>query len=78
MATIPPISPADPPRSRISLELSPAVSLLLDHVADITGSTKVQIANAALLEALPGLLDRSDLISKRLQAVTQSNNAKKR
>lgn len=65
----------EPPRLRVSLELSSPVSLLLDHIAEVTGASKVQIVNAALLEALPGLLERADLIGKRSSALTQSISA---
>jgi hypothetical protein len=75
MSSIPVV---EPPRLRVSLELSPSVSLLLDHIAELTGASKVQIVNAALLEALPGLLERADLIGKRSQALTQSHTAAKR
>jgi hypothetical protein len=65
-------------RPRISIELSAPVSLLLDHVADVTGATKAQVINAALLDALPGLLERADVLQKRSVALTQSQAQKKR
>lgn len=65
-------------RPRISIELSAPVSLLLDHVADVTGATKAQVINAALLDALPGLLERADVLQKRSVALTQSQSQKKR
>ena len=63
--TPPPVS-----RGRLSLDLSLAVSLLLDHVSDVTGATKSQIVNAALLDALPGLLERADTLQKRSLALS--------
>lgn len=65
----------EPSRLRVSFELSQPVSLLLDHIAQVTGSTKVQIVNSVLVEALPGLVERADLIGKRSQALTQSHSA---
>ena len=50
----------------------PAVSLLLDHIATVTGSPKSQIVNQALFDALPLLLDRVDALAKRSQALSQS------
>lgn len=72
---------ANPPvisRPRLSIDLAPSVSLLLDHVSEVTGSTKAQIINAALLDALPGLLDRSDLLQKRANVLNQPQMQKKR
>jgi hypothetical protein len=72
---------ANPPvisRPRLSIDLAPSVSLLLDHVSEVTGSTKAQIINAALLDALPGLLDRSDLLQKRANVLSQPQMQKKR
>ena len=46
-------------RPRITIELSTQVSLLLDYVADVTGATKSQVINSALLDALPALLELS-------------------
>lgn len=74
MAETPPASS----RPRLSLDLAPAVSLLLDHVAEVTGSTKTQIINAALLDALPSLLERADTLQKRAQVLSQPQNQKKR
>lgn len=72
MATNPPELTQMGERSRLSLELSPAVSLLLDHIATVTGSPKSQIVNQALFDALPLLLDRVDALAKRSQALSQS------
>jgi hypothetical protein len=67
-----------PDRSRITLELSASVLLLLDHVCDVTGASRSGIINAALLDALPGLLERSDGLYKRTQALTNTQASKKR
>lgn len=60
------------------MELSAQVSLLLDHVSEVTGATKVQVINSALLDALPALLERAELLQKRGNALLQSQTAKKR
>lgn len=74
--TLAPVAP-EPVRFRVNIELSPAVSLCLDHVCDVTGSTRSQLINAALMDALPGLVERADVVSKRHQALVQST-AKRR
>jgi len=65
-------------RPRISIELSPHVSLLLDHISDVTGATKAQVINSALLDALPALLERSEVLQKRVNALAQAQVSKKR
>lgn len=65
-------------RSRITIELSTQVSLLLDYVADVTGATKSQVINSALLDALPALLERAEVLQKRGNALSQSQASKKR
>lgn len=65
-------------RLRANIELSAAVSLCLDHVCEATGSTRSQLINSALLEALPGLIERADLFAKRAQSLTQSATAKRK
>lgn len=65
-------TPKEPPRPRLTFELSPNVLLLLDHVCEVTGSTKSQVINAALLDALPALVERSDFLLKRGQALIQA------
>jgi hypothetical protein len=75
IATTPPNSPDRP---RLSVELSPAVSLLLDHINQVTGTPKAQIVSQALLYALPGLLERSEMLQKRAQALTPGQTQKKR
>ncbi|GEM_PF-2251392 len=58
-------------RNRVSVDLSATVASLLDHVSAVTGTPKAQILSQALLDALPGLLERSDAFQKR-QALLQS------
>lgn len=65
-------------RPRINLDLSPSVLLLLDHVVEITGASRSSLINAALVDALPGLLERSDGLQKRSMALIQPNQSKKR
>jgi hypothetical protein len=65
-------------RTRVSVDLSAHVSLLLDHVCEVTGANKSQLVLSALMDALPGLLERSDALQKRSAALTQSQAAKRR
>jgi len=65
-------------RFRVNFELSPSVVLCLEHVCEVTGSTKSQVINTALLDSLPALVDRADMLLKRGQALKQSNIAKHR
>jgi uncharacterized protein (DUF1778 family) len=64
-------------RSRLTLELSPAVANLLDHISAITGSTKTQIVQTAITDALPDLLARADLLKKRHNELTVQKNPKR-
>lgn len=65
-------------RQRLSLDLAPSVSLLLDHVSTVTGTPKSQLVMQALLEALPELLERADSIDKRAAAMRQRPQGGKR
>lgn len=67
-----------PARPRLSVELSPSVSLLLDHVADVTGESKAGIVSAALLAALPEILARADGLKKRVGELTQASAHKRK
>lgn len=69
---------SEPVRSRVQLELSPPVLLCLDHICEVTGSTRTQLVNAALMEALPGLLERADTVAKRSRELVQVQASKKR
>ena len=65
-------------RPRLSVELSPAVSLLLDHINTVTGTPKAQLVSQALLEALPGLLERAETLQKKAAVLSQAQTQKKR
>lgn len=65
---LPPQSPTVADRQRLSLDLSPPVSALLDHVSTVTGVPRSQVALAALLDALPVLVERADQVQARHQA----------
>lgn len=71
-------SPAAPERQRLSLDLSPQVALLLDHVSELTGVPRSQLATEALLVALPALLERAEGIQKRAQAMQRPQAGGKR
>lgn len=70
-----PKTPVLPERTRITVDLSPAVLSLLDHVSGVTGVTRTQIVAQLVVDALPQLCARSDEISKR---ALQLNSGKKR
>ena len=70
--------PASPPRDRLSVDVSPSVALLLDHISTITGTPKAQILSQSLLDALPGLLERADLLKKRSGELSQALKGVKR
>jgi hypothetical protein len=76
MIANPPSIPSD--RPRLSVDLSPSVSSLLDHINAVTGTPKTQIVAQALLDALPGLLERADTLQKRSAALGQAAAQKKR
>lgn len=58
-------------RTRITVDLSPAVLSLLDHVSGVTGVTRTQLVGQVLVDALPGLVARADEIQKRAIALNQ-------
>ena len=72
---IPPAS-AGSDRSRISVEISPVVAGLIDHISDITGVSRAQIVNGALLDALPQLVARADALKKRQVELAQAKGRK--
>ena len=67
-----------PSRPRVSVDLSHQVSALLDQVCDITGATKSQLINSALLDALPKLLEGAEALQKRYSTITQQQAQNKR
>lgn len=73
----PPAAPALPSRDRLSLDVSPSVSLLLDHISGITSTPKAQLISQALLDALPSLLERADLLKRRAAELSQSQKQRK-
>jgi len=67
-----PTLPPQPERIRLSIELSRPVSLLLDHIVEVTGGTRSQVAAQVLCDALPGLVERTDAINKRARELSQA------
>ena len=61
----------DGERSRISVDISSIVMAHLDHISEITGQAKASIVSGALLDALPELLARADVLKKRHQELSQ-------
>lgn len=77
MASVPPFTPASgSERTRVSIELAPVVSSLVDHISDVTGVSKAQVINGALLDALPALLSRADGLKTRHSQLSQSKGRK--
>lgn len=63
-------------RTRVSIELAPVISSLVDHISEVTGVSKAQVINGALLDALPVLLSRADGFKKRYSELAQSKGRK--
>lgn len=78
MTNTPKTLPSSLDRTRVSVDLSASVSLLLDHVCEVTGANKSQVVLGALMDALPALLERSDALQKRSAALAQSQAQKRR
>lgn len=72
--------PQSPPvvadRQRLSLDLTPAVASLLDHVSQVTGSPRSQVVLQSFLEALPSLVERADQLQARHLKVQQQGQVK--
>lgn len=65
-------------RTRLTVDLSPAVVSLLDHVSGITGVSRTQIVAQLVVDALPQLCARADEIAKRAVQLQQPQQQKKR
>lgn len=65
-----------PERARLSVDLSPVVSSHLDHISEVTGVSKAGIITAALLDALPDLLARADVLKKHHVELAQGKPRK--
>lgn len=80
MMSTPPGRPFTPPpeRQRVTFDVSPSLSLLLDHVCEVTGATKSQVVMQALIDALPALLERSDGLQKRANSLQQAQQQKRK
>lgn len=64
-------------RARLTLELSPTVASLLEHVSEITGTPKTQLVQSALLAALPEVLAAADGLKKRHSELNHAKNGKR-
>lgn len=64
-------------RTRITLELSPTVANLLEHVSEVTGTPKTQLVQSALLAALPEVLAVADGLKKRYSELNHAKNGKR-
>lgn len=52
-------------RRRVQLSLSEPVQAILAHIEAQLGLTRTQVCEMALMEALPALLERADLVKRR-------------
>lgn len=64
-----PMTPPAKERVRIALDLPPHIVSLLDHVVANLGGTRTSWALEAVMQALPGHLDRADEFAKRAAAI---------
>ena len=62
-----PPSVAAPARPRVSVDLSPSLLLLLDHVAEAFSQSRADVLSGLLVGHLPELLERADLIRRRVR-----------
>lgn len=51
-------------RSRLQLDLSPAVAQLVDQVSSVLGVPKTQLVLQALLQALPCMVEQANLVKQ--------------
>lgn len=65
-------SPSSDARTRITVDVSPEVLLLLDHISDYTGISRSQIVLQAVTDTLPGLVERADAIKRRAGELERS------
>ena len=63
---------AAPARPRVSVDLSPHLMLLLGHVAEAFGQTRADVLSALLVDHLPELLDRADVLRRRSRELAVS------
>lgn len=52
-------------RTRLTVDLSPPVLSLLDHVSAVTGVSRTQVVAQLLVDALPRLVEHADAIARR-------------
>lgn len=71
-------TPQLPERQRLSLDLAPAVLLALDNISAVTGVPKSQVVLSALLDALPGLMERTGVLWKLHAAFEEASTKGKR
>ena len=63
-------------RTRISLDVSPMILSHMDHIAEITGSSRSALLMSMLLDGLPLHLERADALQKRYRELNQQGKKK--
>jgi hypothetical protein len=59
------------PRRRVQVGFSDAVTSVLTHVSEQLGPSVPQLVEAAVLDALPALVERADQVKKRASELNQ-------
>jgi uncharacterized protein (DUF1778 family) len=62
-------------RTRLQIDLSPAVAQMLEHASNVLGASKSQLVVQALLQALPGMVDQAEFVIRRSRELTASVKA---
>lgn len=64
--------PLNPGRPRITVDVSPAVSALLDHYCDVTGQTRSSVILGLLMAQLPAMAELADNLKRRSSQILQA------
>lgn len=70
-------SPVNDARTRVTVDVSPEVALLLDHVSGYTGTSRAQLVLQAVTSALPAWLEQADNIKRRAGELERARNGQK-
>lgn len=68
---------ASEPRTRITVDVAPEVSLLLDHVSAFTGTSRSQLVLQAVTDALPAWVELADTIKRRAGEIERARKSLK-
>ncbi len=64
--------PSAPGRLRVTVDVSPAVSALLDHYCDVTGQTRSSVILGLLMAQLPAMAELADNLKRRSVQLIQA------